>query len=401
MHKKTPFIVFTVVFLLIAVPSLAQMCQSNKHCSWWQYCRTQPGDCDGIGQCAFRPQACLDVYNPVCGCDGETYPNACYAAMAGVSLAYGDICEDRGSCWDNEDCPGNKYCAKEPGDCDGEGTCEKRPRFCLDVYDPVCGCDGNTYSNDCYAARAGVNVDYEGVCEGGGPEECKTNADCGGFPALLFGEYCKKAPGDCDGVGVCAPRPEMCLDVWDPVCGCDGNTYSNDCYAARNGVNVDYEGPCGIIRAECTDNKECSEKEYCAKEPGDCDGKGTCEERPDFCIHLYDPVCGCDGETYPNKCEAAHAGVNVDYEGPCKEGKRAGQPCQTNADCGGFRKFFFSEYCKKDVGDCDGTGVCSPRPFYCLDVWYPVCGCDGNNYSNACYAARAGVNVEYMDYCPY
>lgn len=36
----------------------------------------------------------------------------------------------------------------------------------------------------------------------------------------------------------------MCPMDYNPVCGCDGNTYSNACVAERSGVRTYTTGPC-------------------------------------------------------------------------------------------------------------------------------------------------------------
>ncbi len=36
---------------------------------------------------------------------------------------------------------------------------------CITLWDPVCGKDGKTYSNACFARVAGVEIDYKGVCK--------------------------------------------------------------------------------------------------------------------------------------------------------------------------------------------------------------------------------------------
>ena len=192
------------------------LCSSNADCKDDEYCNNHE-TCLGVGYCASRTNCPTSSGNEVCGCNGVTYPNDQSACFAGVRVV------------------GSAACG-EPHDIGSAGGFAPFiVTFCGSDEECGTGLSCCAITGECYDSNYGELCSYP---SGGTSRACIDDTQC-----FAEDEFCS-GPG-CVGKGGCvSTTSEECDGYLDPVCGCDGRTYTNDGCAVRGGVRVLHKGAC-------------------------------------------------------------------------------------------------------------------------------------------------------------
>ena len=224
-------------------------------------------------------------------------------------------------------------------------------------------------------------------CENGlavdenGCEICQcVEENCGGFLGLVcdVDQYCDYPDdsfcGAADQLGVCRQRPEVCTMDVDPVCGCDGETWSNACVANSAGVDVAHDGPCMVDDCAALGGE-------CLSDPMDPTFGANCEALGRETLNAECPFFNqaCCGPVEEPTCDPACEDDEICVPGVCYHWCQADDPnccepdqcvpvcppvmCMLYCENGFKRDENGCEICECEEGCADIGGQCLSSPF--------------------------------------
>ena len=106
----------------------------------------------------------------------------------------------------------------------------------------------------------------------------------------------------------------------DPVCDTEGREHTNACLMLQRDRKPAHRGHCQVTVNQCGGilyKCHISMVVYQPLNEHHCDYRAVDVSLQTDC-GATSPVCGHDGETYADECEATAARVTVDYHAPCR-----------------------------------------------------------------------------------
>lgn len=229
--------------------------------------------CVFLFACGDGNRAAVDAAPPPLTPDAPAL-DAAVDARADAALA-------PGACTPTAACDDGQLCTWAPqhacGVDTGAGTCEPvNQHFCPALTFWVCGCDGNTYSNECLSRVHGTDIEYGGPCRAAGQFlPCTTTADCP-TDEDTFAQYCVDDPrDDCNPnlggtncAGVCVHANQPCSDTQPCLSeGSSATVQSPNTEACVPQLDPDPAGdPAACVyttRMRCVSATDCGSGELC------------------------------------------------------------------------------------------------------------------------------------------
>lgn len=194
----------------------------------------------------------------------------------------------------------------------------------------------------------------------------------------------------------CCPAACVCTANYDPVCGKNGKTYSNSCEADCEGIAVNSKGACEEPVETKNSGGASTDSSKKSSSPGSC-----------VCPMVWKPVCTKNGKTRGNKCEARCRGETIAREGECDikvdQIDKAVAAEENNKQSQGDKVQQRVSSLSAEEARLPSSNVPMKPPrklnCVCIQLWAPVCGTDGNTYSNSCEARCHGMTVAREGEC--